>query len=158
MSSRPEYLPERFAWYPGEPVRVPIGYREPHRLDARQMIRMVHRAGESLSAKRLNRILTCTEWPAYLAVRNARVAVGMVYGMASPAGTKIHFLYVDPAYRDMQIEARLAQLLALELPERPTTFSTRLSDDYHAKVFSGWKVSHADEAKDQVTYSRQYLK
>jgi hypothetical protein len=154
---RPNWLDPRFSWYLGEQPRCPVDIREPLRQDTRQMIRLAHEAGRKLTLKQISRLIALSEWPAYLAVRNRRLAVGMAWGLSRPSGTEIKFIHVAEEHRNRGIEKRLITLLGLELPECPVTFSTRLSNKYHQQIFSDWKVIHADEQLDAVTYSNQYI-
>jgi len=154
---RPEWLSNRFSWWFGEKPTCPIHLREPLPSDIPQLIRLVHDAGSKISRKTIKRLINDNGAPCYVAVRNHRIAVGYAYADVRPGGTTVRQIYVDKGYRGAGIELRMLALLTLELPEQQSRFTTRLSNTYHADIFSDWKTSHVDEDKDEVTYVTQYV-
>lgn len=155
---RPEWLERRFSWWFGEKPVCPIAIREPELSDIAQLRRLVHDAGYKISSKTFRRLINDNTAPCHIAVRNHRIAVGYAFAFITPAGCTVKQIYVDPRYRGAGIEARLLALLTLELPEQPSRFTSRLSNDYHRDIFSDWHVESADETADTVTYITQYIR
>lgn len=154
---RPEWLERRFSWWFGEKPVCPIAIREPLPSDIAQLRRLVHDAGNKISAKRVRSLINDNCCPCHIAVRNHRIAVGYAFGFVSPTGCIVKQIYVAPGYRGAGIEARFLALLTLELPEQPSRFTSRLSNAYHRDIFSDWRVEHADESKDEISYITQYI-
>ena len=158
QNERPDWIPRRLDYYPGERVNVRFTLREALASDKYQLVRLAHASGRRLSGKTFLRLLSDNSLACWIAVRHERVAVGYCIYHSTSLGTDIRHLYVDPGYRECGIESRFLTLACLELPERPTTFTTTTRADYPSSLFSSWDIQHADGLTGTVTYVKQFIR
>lgn len=118
---RPEYIPERLDWFPGEPLaKRQITVREPWTGDYAQVKALLKaETGYSPSPRTYARWLTRTDCTVYLCVRNKLHVVGLVVARTRPHEVRILHLAVDKLYHRWSLDDALLLVSGLELPEAP---------------------------------------
>lgn len=149
---RPDYIPERLDWFPGEPLRKrQITVREPFTGDYTQVRALLKaETGYSPSARTYARWMARTDWTVYLCVRNRFHVVGVVVARTRPDQVRVAHLAVDKLYHRWNLDDRLLLVCGLELPEAPMRWTVP-SDDVDLQVRLrdlGWNCVAITDARD----------